>query len=79
MRVIFTGMIGQVTGGCGSCGSMRTGSKFLSMKMFAVPSGQHIMFRAGVPVEVSDHDGAFLLEHKYTTPEGVVKNVFEVA
>ena len=78
MRIVFNGIIEKARKGCGACGRRRTENQFMMSKTYILPSGRSQTFRAGQPVDVSDKDGAFLLNYKYQTPEGEEKSVFEV-
>lgn len=78
MRIVFNGIIEKARKGCGACGKRRTENQFMMSKTYILPSGRSQTFRVGQEVDVSDRDGNFLLQYKYQTPEGEVKNVFEV-
>lgn len=78
MIVKFNGIIEKRKNGCPVCGGHRTGSKFLTMKSYILPSGMTKMFRAGTAEEVTDEDGEFLLSYKFVDQNGEVRNVFEV-
>ena len=77
MRIQFNGIIEQRSGGCGVCGRRRGSSQLLTHKYYALPSGAVKKFRVGVPQEVSEQDGQFLLKLKYLS-NGEEKKVFEV-
>lgn len=78
MRIQFNGIIEKARKGCGACGKRRSDNVFQMSKTYILPSGVTKTFRVGHPEEVSAKDADFLLLYKYQTPEGVVKNVFEV-
>lgn len=78
MKIKFNGIVEKASHGCGSCGSKRTETVFRTSKTYILPSGSTKTFISGRPEDVSDRDAAFLLSYKYTTPEGAVKQVFEV-
>lgn len=78
MRIVFNGIIEKARKGCGACGKRRTENKFMASKTYILPSGITKTFIAGREEDVSEKDGNFLLQYKYQTPEGTVKNVFEV-
>lgn len=77
MKIKFTGIIESRAKGCGACGKHHADRTFRTLKTYILPSGIIKTFFAGRVEEVSDGDGQFLLQFKYTTPQGEVKNVFE--
>lgn len=77
MRVMFNGVIERSRGGC-KCKGRTTENKFVTSKMYILPSGARKTFRIGQAEEVLDMDADFLLSYSYTDPEGRVKKVFEV-
>ena len=77
MRIQFNGIIDKKSGGCGACGNRSSSSQFLTTKTYILPSKSIKTFRVGVPEEVSEQDGQFLLQYKYLS-NGEEKNVFEV-
>jgi len=77
MKIKFNGIIEKRKGGCGACGRRRTESQFQVSKSYILPSGITKVFRTGQAVEVSDTDAAFLLQYKYRSPQGEIKQVFE--
>lgn len=78
MRIKFNGIVEKRKSGCSACGRSRSSSQFQTMKSYILPSGDTRTFRAGQAVELSDEDAAFLLQYKYRSPDGEVKQVFEV-
>lgn len=77
MKVRFNGLIEKRDKGCGVCGHKTLKTQFTVSKMYILPSGRSVTFRAGRIEEVLDSDGAFLLGYKYTQPDGSVRPVFE--
>lgn len=79
MKVVFNGTLEKiVSGGCAICSSKRKGSMaFVRAKQYILPSGQTKMFRMGVPEEVSEIDGRFLLSYEYTDVNGDRRKIFE--
>lgn len=65
------------SGGCAKCGRKST-SKYsmVTSKLFIVPSGKQIAFFVGRETEVSEQDGEFLLNYKYTDQQGNTQSVF---
>jgi len=67
MRVRFNGVVEKRKGGCAPCakkrGKSRVGKRYVTSKMYTLPSGQSKMFYAGRATEVSDSDGEFLLQY----------------
>ena len=78
MKLKFTGVIEKRSGGCGACGKKHTDRVMKTSKTYILPSGITKTFIAGRVEEVSDTDAAFLLLYQYETPEGEIKEVFEV-
>lgn len=78
MRIKFNGIVEKRKSGCGVCGRRRSSSQFQTTKSYTLPSGVRMTFRAGQAVELSDGDAAFLLQYKYRSHDGEVKQVFEV-
>lgn len=78
MIIRFNGIIEKRSGGCGVCGKRRTGSQFLASKTYILPSGVTKTFRVGQTETVSERDAQFLLQYRYQTSTGEVKQVFEV-
>ncbi len=76
MRIQFNGIIEKKSGGCGACGNRSSSSQFLTTKTYILPSKSIKTFRVGVPEEVSEQDGQFLLQYKYLS-NGEEKKVFE--
>lgn len=78
MIVVFNGTLEKVSGGCSRCGSKRKGTMaFVRAKQYILPSGQMKTFRLGVPENVSDIDGHFLLSYEYTDVNGDRRKIFE--
>lgn len=80
MKVVFNGTLEKISGGCSRCGSKRKGTmQFVRTKQYVLPSGQMKTFRVGVPEEVTDTDGNFLLSYEYTDVNGDRRKIFERA
>lgn len=78
MKVVFNGTLEKTSGGCSRCGSRRQGSMvFVRTKQYVLPSGNTKIFRMGVPEEVSEIDGRFLLSYEYTDVNGGTRKIFE--
>lgn len=77
MRIVFLGMLVKKSGGC-AC-RRRSNSQLVNTRTFFLPSGKMQTFRAGREEEVSDSDGAFLLNETYTSPTGEIIHAFKVA
>lgn len=60
MKVVFNGQVEIKKSGC-NCHGNRNRKRLVYRKEFILPSGKRIIFRKGVPQEVSDNDGEFLL------------------
>lgn len=74
MRVVFNGSIEKSEGGCGVCGHKKVGKNvFVRTRLYSLPSGRQVTFRAGVPVEVSEADGNFLLSYVEKDSNGLRK------
>ena len=63
MIVEFQGIVETKKRGCPVCGGSHSQKSFQYTKEYVLPSGIRKKFRAGVPVEVSDSDGNFLLSY----------------
>lgn len=71
MKVVYNGTVDVQQRGCPVCGGGRkTHRVFQYTREYILPSGIRKKFRVGVPVEVDDRDGNFLLSYTYTTHEG---------
>lgn len=80
MKIKFKGIVQENSGGCPVCGKKRKGKySFVSTKLYALPSGRTIMFRAGAIEEVTDSEGEYLLKNMYMDSDGTMKPVFEEA
>ena len=77
MRVVFKGIVEKGHKGCPVCGKRRSEFTYRSRRPYILPSGITKTFRAGIPVEVSDSDGRFLLGITYES-QGEIKHAFEV-
>ena len=66
MRVKFNGLVETRSKGCKPCGKATGESTMTTSKLFFLPSGKQITFRVGRAVEVSEPDGAFLMEYNNT-------------
>ncbi len=77
MKVMFNGVIERSRSGC-KCKGRTTENKFVTSKMYILPSGARKTFRVGTAVEVLDMDAEFLLSYTYTDPQGNVRKAFEV-
>lgn len=77
MKVMFNGVIERSRSGC-KCKGRTTESRFVTSRMYILPSGAHKTFRIGQAAEVLDMDAEFLLSYTYTDPEGRERKVFEV-
>lgn len=78
MKVRFNGVIEETQKGCHVCHGRTTHSQMTTHKAYYLPSGRRVTFRVGVPVEVSQADGEYLLTEDYKLPNGKRKKVFEV-
>ena len=76
MRVVFKGIVEKGHKGCPVCGRRKSDYIYRSRRSYILPSGNSKTFRAGVPVEVSDRDGNFLLNLTYES-QGEIKHAFE--
>ena len=63
MIVKFTGLIEERKRGCSACGKSEGSKRFVRSKLFYLPSGISKVFRAGIPEEVKEIDGSFLLSY----------------
>lgn len=77
MKVVFNGILERSSGGCVPCGRKRTSELSMkSQKLYILPSGKTQRFRVGIPVEVTDEDGEFLMSYMYTDQNGEKQTVF---
>lgn len=80
MRVVFNGILAETEGGCSACGAKKKSKySFVHSKLYHLPSGKQITFRVGVPVDVSEEDGRFLLGYNYVDQNGTQRRVFDHA
>lgn len=77
MRVIFCGIV-EKGSGC-NCAGRRSENVLVTRKTYHLPSGASKTFIAGHPVEVSDEDGAFLMQFTFKDKTGALSNVFKEA
>ena len=78
MKLRFNGVLETVSGGCIPCGAKRVSSQsVVTSKFYTLPSGAQKTFYVGRVEEVSEEDGAFLLQYIYTDKNGNTRNVFE--
>ena len=68
MKVVYNGVVESSQKGCSVCGGRKTRKTFQFTKEYILPSGIQKKFRVGLPTDVSDSDGEFLLS--YTTRQG---------
>lgn len=61
MRVVFKGLIEQGKG-C-NCAGRKSEKVLTTRKVYHLPSGASKTFIAGHPTEVSEDDGAFLMQY----------------
>lgn len=73
----FNGIMEGRRGGCSSCGKSTSNGRLTTTKMFMLPSGAHVTFRAGHSQEVTDEDAAFLLSYSYIDKKGNRRQAFE--
>lgn len=75
MKVVFKGVTGvSKSGGCARCGqSAKTSKRLITEKEYHMPSGNKVLFKLGIPVEVSESDGAWLLDYIEKTKDGTRK------
>lgn len=66
MKLIFNGLVTRSRTGCVPCGKSKRSETLLTTKTFYLPSGKNVTFRQGRVQEVSDSDGAFLLDYNDT-------------
>ena len=78
MKLRFNGIIEETQRGCRPCHGRTMHSQMTTHKAYYLPSGRHMTFRVGVPAEVSDIDGEYLLSETYKAADGKTKKVFEV-
>lgn len=78
MTVVFKGVLEESRKGCRVCGGRSFNLHLATTKTFYLPSGRRITFRVGIPVEVSDADGEFLLTEEYRDTKGKTQKAFEV-
>lgn len=77
MIVRFNGVMQKKKGGCSKCGAKSSSVyKMMPSKMFILPSGKTETFYVNRETEVSDEDGAFLLQYRYTDKQGNTQSVF---
>lgn len=82
MKLKFMGKMQHAikTSGCSVCGNKRATSQGftrITHKTVAVPSGLMLTVKMGVPFEINDKDGAYLLGQTYAYNNQIV-NEFEV-
>lgn len=78
MIVKFNGIMERKQGGCSKCGAKSSSTyKVMPSKAFILPSGKTVTFYVNRETEVSDADGDFLLQYRYTDKQGNVQSVFE--
>lgn len=78
MKVVFKGVIEETQRGCHVCHGRTSHLQMTTHKAYYLPSGRHTTFRIGIPVDVSDIDGEYLLTEEYKAADGKKKKVFEV-
>lgn len=78
MKVRFNGIVEETQRGCRPCHGRTTHLQMKTHKSYYLPSGRHIAFRIGDPVEVSEEDGKYLLSETYKAADGKTKKVFDV-
>lgn len=77
MIVKFNGIMQRKSGGCSKCGAKSSSVyKMMPSKMFILPSGRTETFFVNRETEVSDSDGEFLMQYKYTDRSGNTQSVF---
>lgn len=77
MKIVFNGLVQHSTSGCVPCGHKRTSNySYVTSRMYILPSGRTITFYQGKVEDVSDQDGAFLLQNGYTDKNGEYHNAF---
>ncbi len=77
MKVVFNGIMTTMETGCVPCGrggGSRRG--FKASEWLQLPSGAQREFHKGVPEEVSNYDGEWLLTLMYTDQNGMKQNEF---
>ena len=78
MRIKFNGIVGNAKGGCIPCGKKaKSGKSFQTTKLYILPSGREILFRAGKWEEVTESEAEYLMRTNYIDGNEV-KKVFEV-
>lgn len=78
MTVRFNGIIEETQRGCRPCHGRTTHSQMKTSKTYYLPSGRRMTFRIGIPADVSEEDGKYLLTETYKAADGKTKKVFEV-
>lgn len=78
MKLRFNGIVEETQRGCRPCHGRTTHLQMQTHKAYYLPSGRHVTARIGVPVDVSEADGQFLLSEEYKAADGKPKKVFEV-
>lgn len=77
MKVRFNGVLEKKADGCIPCGRKKVSERVMTMsKRYILPSGVTKTFHIGRVEEVSDADGAFLMEYTYTDKSGQEQTVF---
>lgn len=76
MKIRFNGIVEQRRSGC-NCSKKVTDKGLTTIKSYILPSGTTRVFRRGRVEEISDTDGAFLLNYQYTL-NGETHKAFEV-
>lgn len=77
MKLRFNGASTMRKSSCPVCGGRKTSNGVTFSKSFILPSGKVQTFRTGKEYEVSDRDGEFLLNYKFTEKDGRVRPSFE--
>lgn len=78
MKIRFNGIVEETQKGCRPCHGRTTHLQMKTTKAYYLPSGLHITFRVGLPVEVSDTDAEYLLSETYRAADGKTKKAFDV-
>lgn len=78
MKLRFNGIVEETQRGCRPCHGRTAHLQMKTHKAYYLPSGRHMVFRIGIPVEVSEEDGQYLLSETYKAADGKTKKVFEV-
>ena len=77
MKIRFNGILEKKSGGCIPCGRAKVSDRVMSTKKsYILPSGVTKTFYVGRTEEVSDSDGAFLMEYTYRDKHGHEQTVF---